>query len=188
MRVDVDDEMQNAQGMQLPRDSDAANNRRMRFVRRREVFPVEVDAARVRVAAARVRAPSRRTYQKSDAPIPPELDAKLRSFFDKMDADQNGEVSREEAVAFWGKNFAKVNAQSMFNEVDEDGNDHISWEEFRKFWQVRTQRRARRRARAALAGPLSRCRRLRRARPAGPRRRMSSAPATRSRTSPRRST
>ena len=69
------------------------------------------------------------------AELPPELDAKLKLFFDKMDGDKNGEVSKAEAVAFWGKNFAKVNAQSMFNEVDEDGNESISWEEFRKFWQ-----------------------------------------------------
>lgn len=74
-------------------------------------------------------------FAKADAELPPELDAKLKLFFDKMDGDKNGEVSKAEAVAFWGKNFAKVNAQSMFNEVDEDGNESISWEEFRKFWQ-----------------------------------------------------
>ena len=97
-----------------------------------------------------------------DVALPADLDAKLKAFFDKMDADSNGEVSKEEAVAFWGKNFAKVNAQSMFNEVDEDGNGNITcaaaargcsrpcvrrsadgalatawcrWPEFRAFWQ-----------------------------------------------------
>ena len=32
---------------------------------------------------------------------------------------QNGDglLERPEAVAFWGKNFAKVNANAMFNEV-----------------------------------------------------------------------
>jgi Ca2+-binding EF-hand superfamily protein len=67
--------------------------------------------------------------------MPADLVSKLKTFFDRMDADGNGEVSKEEAVAFWGKNFAKVNAQSMFNEVDEDGNESISWDEFRAFWQ-----------------------------------------------------
>jgi len=77
-----------------------------------------------------------RAYTTSEnVELPPDLDAKLKTFFDKMDADGNGEVSKAEAVAFWGKNFAKVNAQSMFNEVDEDGNESISWVEFRKFWQ-----------------------------------------------------
>ena len=77
-----------------------------------------------------------RSYQTADAvELPAELDAKLKAFFDKMDTDSNGEVSKTEAIAFWGKNFAKVNAQSMFNEVDADGNEAISWEEFRKFWQ-----------------------------------------------------
>jgi len=78
----------------------------------------------------------RRDFQKNDhVEMPAELEAKLKSFFERMDADGNGEVSKEEAVAFWGKNFAKVNAQSMFNEVDEDGNESISWTEFLAFWQ-----------------------------------------------------
>ena len=78
----------------------------------------------------------RREYKTAESvELPAELEAKLKAFFDKMDADKNGEVSKDEAVAFWGKNFAKVNAQSMFNEVDEDGNQTISWDEFRKFWQ-----------------------------------------------------
>jgi len=76
-----------------------------------------------------------RQYTKSDVEMPADLVSKLKTFFDRMDADGNGEVSKEEAVAFWGKNFAKVNAQSMFNEVDEDGNESISWDEFRAFWQ-----------------------------------------------------
>jgi len=77
-----------------------------------------------------------RTYaQTTDVALRASLMTKLKSFFDKMDEDGNGEVSMEEAVAFWGTNFAKVNAKSMFNEVDEDGNATISWDEFLKFWQ-----------------------------------------------------
>jgi len=52
-----------------------------------------------------------------------------------MDSNGDGKVVKEEAVAFWGKNFAKVNANSMFNEVDEDGNLEITWDEFIGFWQ-----------------------------------------------------
>jgi len=70
-----------------------------------------------------------------DVNMRPELLAKLKAFFDKMDADKNGEVSKEEAIAFWGTNFAKVNAKSMFNEVDEDASNTITWDEFLKFWQ-----------------------------------------------------
>jgi len=77
-----------------------------------------------------------REYKKADnVDMRPELLTKLRVFFDKMDGDNNGEVSKEEAVAFWGTNFAKVNAKSMFNEVDEDGSNTITWDEFLKFWQ-----------------------------------------------------
>ena len=72
---------------------------------------------------------------KSDVALSEVLTSKLKAFFDKMDDDKNGEVSKEEAIAFWGSNFAKVNANSMFNEVDADGNASISWDEFLKFWQ-----------------------------------------------------
>lgn len=77
----------------------------------------------------------KREYVTKDVELKPELQRKLRGFFDKMDSDKNGFVDKQEAIAFWGKNFAKVNAQSMFNEVDEDGNERISWDEFYKFWQ-----------------------------------------------------
>ena len=76
-----------------------------------------------------------REYVTKDAVMPADLEAKLKVFFDAIDADKNGEVTKDEAVAFWGKNFAKLNAQSMFNEVDADGNESISWDEFRKFFQ-----------------------------------------------------
>mmetsp|Transcript_2147 Transcript_2147/g.6098 ORF Transcript_2147/g.6098 Transcript_2147/m.6098 type:complete len:156 (+) Transcript_2147:94-561(+) len=64
-----------------------------------------------------------------------ELHDELKAFFNHMDDDKNGEVTKDEAIKFWGKNFAKVNANAMFNEVDEDGNASISWEEFLAFWQ-----------------------------------------------------
>ena len=40
-----------------------------------------------------------------------------------------------QAVEFWGKNFAKINAQAMFNEVDADHGDTISVQEWIEFWQ-----------------------------------------------------
>jgi len=73
-------------------------------------------------------------FTKSGGTLTPGLEQKLKAFFDKMDDDKNGEVSQEEAVKFWGKNFAKLNAKSMFNEVDEDGNGNITWPEFLDFW------------------------------------------------------
>ena len=76
-----------------------------------------------------------REFQHKDAKLSEQLEKKLKSFFDKMDADGNGEVSKDEAIQFWGNNFAKVNATSMFNEVDEDGNGSVTWDEFLSFWQ-----------------------------------------------------
>jgi len=76
-----------------------------------------------------------REYVKAEGQLSADLETMLKTFFDKMDDDKNGEVSYSEAVKFWGKNFAKVNAKSMFNEVDEDGNQNISWAEFLAFWK-----------------------------------------------------
>lgn len=76
-----------------------------------------------------------REFATKEAALDPDLEKMLKTFFDKMDDDKNGEVSYDEAVKFWGKNFAKVNAKSMFNEVDEDGNRNISWSEFLAFWK-----------------------------------------------------
>ena len=47
---------------------------------------------------------------------------KVNMFFKKLDSDGNGSISREEALAFWKKNFARLNASAMFKEVDQDGN------------------------------------------------------------------
>ena len=60
-------------------------------------------------------------FKKSESVITSELETVLRTFFDKMDFDKDGTVTKEEAVKHWGKNFAKVNATAMFNEVDSDG-------------------------------------------------------------------
>jgi len=76
-----------------------------------------------------------REYTKADVAMPKDLEDMLRAFFDKMDIDKDGTVTKEEATKFWGKNFAKVNANSMFNEVDEDGDLSITWDEFHSFWQ-----------------------------------------------------
>jgi hypothetical protein len=75
------------------------------------------------------------TFEKKDATLSAELEAKLKTFFDKMDIDGDGNITKEEAIKFWGKNFAKVNANSMFHEVDEDGNQQITVDEFMSFWR-----------------------------------------------------
>lgn len=69
------------------------------------------------------------------APLSDEAVRRLETIFRKMDMDGNKSITREEAVKFWGKNFAKVNAKAMFEEVDRDHNGTISEQEFMAFWQ-----------------------------------------------------
>ena len=102
---------------------------------------LSVEVSSIRESGAKPAATSgdeelNREFQRSDeVELPETLAKKLKAFFDKMDADGNGEVTKEEAVAFWGTNFAKVNAKSMFNEVDEDKSESITWDEFLAFWK-----------------------------------------------------
>ena len=46
----------------------------------------------------------------------------VKELFEKIDLNGDGSITQAEATSFWGKNWAKVNAQAMFNEVDDDGN------------------------------------------------------------------
>ena len=62
---------------------------------------------------------------KAAVKISPALVAKVEELFKKIDFDANGTITKDEAQRFWGKNWAKVNAQAMFNEVDKDENDEI---------------------------------------------------------------
>lgn len=50
-------------------------------------------------------------------PLSAALEKAATTMFQKMDIDGDGKVNHEEAVKFWGKNFAKVNAKALFNEV-----------------------------------------------------------------------
>jgi hypothetical protein len=63
---------------------------------------------------------------------------KINQLFDRMDSDNNGDVSRHEAAAYFKGKFGKISTGAMFNEVDVDHSDAISREEFIGFWkQVR---------------------------------------------------
>ena len=49
-----------------------------------------------------------RRYQKTNVAMTPEVEQLLKSFFEKMDTNGDGSVTKEEAIAFWGSNFAKA--------------------------------------------------------------------------------
>jgi len=59
----------------------------------------------------------------------------VEKLFDAMDANKDGKLVKEEAIKFWDKNFAKINAGAMFNEVDVDKNGEVSKAEWVTFWQ-----------------------------------------------------
>jgi len=59
----------------------------------------------------------------------------LKALFSRMDKDGSEVVTKDEAIAFWGKGFAKISAEAMFDEVDMDGDGNITLEEFITFWQ-----------------------------------------------------
>mmetsp|Transcript_31415 Transcript_31415/g.85882 ORF Transcript_31415/g.85882 Transcript_31415/m.85882 type:complete len:228 (+) Transcript_31415:109-792(+) len=62
------------------------------------------------------------------------LEEMLTQFFTKIDVDGDGSITQDEAIQFWGKNFAKVNATAMFKEVDSDGDGSITFDEWISFW------------------------------------------------------
>ena len=68
-------------------------------------------------------------------PLAKETTARLEELFSKMDLDGNQQISMDEAIKFWGTNFAKVNANAMFNEVDTDGTKTITKAKFLAFWE-----------------------------------------------------
>uniref|UniRef100_A0A7S4VIN8 EF-hand domain-containing protein n=1 Tax=Alexandrium monilatum TaxID=311494 RepID=A0A7S4VIN8_9DINO len=59
----------------------------------------------------------------------------LSEFFQQMDSDGDAVIDKAEAVKFWSKKFAKVNAESFFNDVDDNKDDKITLEEFIDYWQ-----------------------------------------------------
>lgn len=67
--------------------------------------------------------------------LPESILMKLTAFFNKLDVDDDKEITREEAISHWGKNFAKINAEAMFNEVDVDKDGKVTIEEWYEFWQ-----------------------------------------------------
>jgi len=60
---------------------------------------------------------------------------KVKTLFEKLDADGSGTVTKAKAQAFWQKNWSKVNATAMFNEVDDDGNGKVTYDEWLDFWR-----------------------------------------------------
>eukprot|EP00931_Biecheleriopsis_adriatica_P038770 TRINITY_DN22167_c0_g2_i1.p1 TRINITY_DN22167_c0_g2~~TRINITY_DN22167_c0_g2_i1.p1 ORF type:complete len:129 (+),score=36.33 TRINITY_DN22167_c0_g2_i1:66-452(+) len=81
-----------------------------------------------------VRSASSRSVSKN-LPLAEQTKKRLEGIFKKMDQDGDNAITRDEAIKFWGGNFAKVNAMAMFKEVDSDISGVITKDEFMGFWQ-----------------------------------------------------
>lgn len=73
--------------------------------------------------------------EKAAVALSPQLLEKVQELFKRIDDDGNGTITKEEAMKFWGKNWAKVNAQAMFNEVDQNGEEAITNVKWLEFWK-----------------------------------------------------
>mmetsp|Transcript_20394 Transcript_20394/g.38200 ORF Transcript_20394/g.38200 Transcript_20394/m.38200 type:complete len:109 (-) Transcript_20394:1048-1374(-) len=68
--------------------------------------------------------------------LSPETIALATEIFNEIDVDGNRTIDFKETVAWWKKNYAKVNAQAMFESVDADHNGQITLDEWLHFWSV----------------------------------------------------
>mmetsp|Transcript_97667 Transcript_97667/g.209573 ORF Transcript_97667/g.209573 Transcript_97667/m.209573 type:complete len:415 (-) Transcript_97667:136-1380(-) len=59
----------------------------------------------------------------------------IKDIFNAIDKDGSDEVTKSEALEFFGDGFGKMSVQAMFDEVDTDESNAISVEEFRAFWE-----------------------------------------------------
>lgn len=71
--------------------------------------------------------------------LSPDASALVEELFRTIDCDGSGEVTRSEALRYFGDGFGKMSANAMFCEVDTDKSQAITVAEFRSFWeQVKT--------------------------------------------------
>ena len=71
----------------------------------------------------------------SQTELSPELEKLACEVFNLFDVDGSKTIELSETVAFWSKNFAKINAQQMFSAVDSNNDGVIQEEEWLCFWK-----------------------------------------------------
>lgn len=59
-----------------------------------------------------------------------EVETQLRELFNKMDADQNGSLSRSELESFWNRKGDKGDQSADFNRADQNNDGKIDFQEF----------------------------------------------------------
>jgi Ca2+-binding EF-hand superfamily protein len=53
-----------------------------------------------------------------------------------FDEDGSKSIEKEEAIKFWGTNFAKINTEEFFKTVDVNNDGHVEEGEWVEFWEM----------------------------------------------------
>jgi Ca2+-binding EF-hand superfamily protein len=68
--------------------------------------------------------------------LPPSLNKKIISLFEKIDTDGSKTIDKSETLAFWSKNFPKLNSNELFDQVDKNNDGSIQLAEWVEFWTL----------------------------------------------------
>lgn len=68
--------------------------------------------------------------------MPESLKKKIISLFEKIDTDGSKTIDREETLAFWAKNFPRLNSNELFDQVDKNNDGSIQLTEWVEFWTL----------------------------------------------------
>ena len=63
------------------------------------------------------------------------LKRKIIELFQAIDLDNSLSLDKDETLAFWCRNFPKLNTYDLFQQVDKNGDGLIQIDEWMEFWE-----------------------------------------------------
>ena len=63
------------------------------------------------------------------------LKRKIIELFQAIDLDNSLSLDKDETLAFWCRNFPKLNTYELFQQVDKNGDGLIQIDEWMEFWE-----------------------------------------------------
>lgn len=61
---------------------------------------------------------------------------KALKLFNMIDVDGSKSIDKKETLAFWSKNFPKLNSNELFDQVDKNDDGSIQLNEWMDFWEL----------------------------------------------------